>query len=59
MRKKLLALLAILTLTLTACGGDDATVFEEVNTVEGVSLTLIEDTLKVSRATFIITNDSD
>ena len=60
MRKKLFALLTILTLALTACGNDDyTTVFTEVNTVEGVSLTLIEDTLKPSRATFIIANDSD
>ena len=60
MRKKLIAVLMLLTLTLTACGGDDyITVFDEVNTVEGVSMTLIEDTLKVSRASFIISNDSD
>lgn len=59
MRKRLLALLVILTLSLTACGGDDTTVFDEVNTVEGVSLTLIKDTLKPSRATFILANDSD
>ena len=59
MRKTLFALLAILTLTLTACGGDDTTVFNEVNTVEGVSLTLIQDTLRSSRATFILANDSD
>ena len=60
MRKKLIAVLMLLTLTLTACGGDDyITVFDEVNTVEGVSMTLIEDTLKISRASFIISNDSD
>ena len=60
MRKKIFALLAILTLTLTGCGGDNyATVFTEVNTVEGVTLTLVEDTLKSSRATFILTNDSE
>lgn len=59
MRKRLFALLTILALALTGCGNDDATVFEEVNTVEGVSMTLIEDTLKVSKATFIIANDSD
>lgn len=60
MRKKFFAVLMMLTLALTACGGDKYnTVFEEVNTVEGVSLTLIEDTLKPSKATFIIANDSD
>lgn len=59
MRKKLFAVLMMLTLALTACGGDSVTVFDEVNTVEGVSLTLIEDTLKTSKATFILSNDSD
>lgn len=59
MRKKFLALLTICILALAGCGGDYATVFEEVNTVEGVSLTLMEDTLKGSRATFVIHNDSD
>ena len=60
MRKKIFALLAILTLALTGCGGDNyATVFTEVNTVDGVTLTLVEDTLKSSRATFILTNDSE
>ena len=60
MRKKIFALLAILTLTLTGCGGDNyATVFTEVNTVEGVTLTLVEDTLKSSKATFILANDSE
>lgn len=59
MRKKLFAFLTMLTLALTACGSDDVTVFEEVNTVEGVSLTLKEDTLKAARATFILTNASD
>ena len=58
MRKKLFALLTILILALTGCGGDYTTVFDEVNTVEGVTLTLRADTLKGSRATFIIENDS-
>lgn len=57
MRKKLFALLTILTLTLTACGGDDyITVFDEVNTIEGVTLVLKDGTLRPSRATFILTN---
>ena len=60
MRKRIFALLMMLTLALTACGGDKyATVYNEVNTVEGVSMSLVEKTLRVSRATFIITNDSD
>lgn len=60
MKKTLLAVLMILTLTLTACGGDDyATIYTDVNTVEGVSIALKADTLRGSRATFIITNDSD
>ena len=50
----------MLTLALTACGGDKyATVYNEVNTVEGVTMTLVEKSLRISRATFIITNDSD
>lgn len=59
MRKKLFALLAILTLLLTSCGEDYTTVFNEVNTVEGVTIALTEDTLKGSQATFVITNASD
>ena len=60
MRKKLFAVLMVLTMALTACGGDDyATVYTDVNTVEGVSMSLVEKTLRPSRATFIITNDSD
>ena len=59
MRKKFFAVLMMLTLALTACGGDDyITVFDEVNTVEGVTMTLKQDTLRGSKATFIITNDS-
>lgn len=62
MRKKFFAmpaLLLLLTLLLTACGGDYTTVYPEVNTVEGVSLSLKEDTLKSSKATFLLTNASD
>lgn len=61
MRKKGLALCAALALMLSiaACGGDYSTVYTEVNTVEGVSLVLKEDTLKTARATFILTNASD
>ena len=59
MKKTLFTILMILTLTLTACGGDDyITVFDEVNTIDGVTLTLKEGSLKPSKATFIITNDS-
>lgn len=60
MRKRLFAALLALTMILTGCGGDDyTTVFPEVNTVEGVTLTLIEDTLRPSKATFILANNSD
>ena len=59
MRTKLIALLLMLTFALTACGEDYTTVYTDVNTVEGVSMTLVEKTLKVSRATFIINNESD
>ena len=59
MRKRLFAVLLMLTMVLTACGGEDyATIYTDVNTVEGVTLTLKENTLKPSRATFIISNDS-
>lgn len=60
MKKRVLALLAVLTLLLSGCGGEDyTTVFTEVNTVEGVTLSLKEDTLKAAKATFILSNDSD
>lgn len=60
MRKKFFAVLMLLTLALTGCGGDDyTTIYTDVNTVEGVTLTMKQDTLKPSRATFILTNDSD
>ncbi len=59
MRKKFIALLLMLVFALTACGEDYTTVYTDVNTVEGVSMVLVEKTLRVSRATFIITNDSD
>ncbi len=59
MRKRLFALLAILTLILTGCGGDYTTVFTEVNMVEGVTIALAEDTLKGAEATFVITNASE
>lgn len=59
MRMKFFAVLMMLTLALTACGGDDyITVYNDVNTVESVTLTLKEETLKNSKATFVITNDS-
>lgn len=58
MRKTLFAVCMMLILALTACGGDSATVFEDVNTVAGVTLTLKEDTLKASKATFVLANDS-
>ena len=59
MKNMLIALLAILTLAFTGCGSDYSTVYTEVNTVEGVTLTLQEETLKSGKATFILTNTSD
>lgn len=59
MKKRIFALLAILTLLLVGCGNDDTTVFDKVNTIDGVTLTLKEDTLKASKATFVLKNDSD
>lgn len=59
MRRKIFAILAIMVLLLSGCGNDYTTVFDEVNTVEGVTLTLKEDTLKPSKATFLLTNASD
>ena len=59
MKKRIFALLAILTLLLAGCGNDDTTVFDKVNTIDGVTLTLKEDTLKASKATFVLKNDSD
>ena len=59
MKKKLIAVFMLLTLLLTSCGGEDyTTVFTEVNTIEGVTMTMKQDTLKPSKATFIITNSS-
>jgi len=59
MKKRIFALLAILTLLLAGCGNDDTTVFDKVNTIDGVTLTLKEDTLKASKATFVLKNDSN
>ena len=59
MRKKFFVILATMALLLSGCGNDYSTVFDEVNTVEGVTLTLKEGTLKPSKATFILTNDSN
>lgn len=59
MKKALMAILLMLCLALSGCGGDDyTTVFTEVNTIEGVSLSLKQDTLKGSEAVFIINNHS-
>lgn len=59
MRKKFFAVLMLLTLALTACGGDKyITVYDNVNTVEGVTMTIKQDTLKPSKAVFVLTNDS-
>ena len=59
MKKKLIAVLMLLTMLLTSCVGEDyTTVFTEVNTIEGVTMTMKQDTLKPSKATFIITDSS-
>ena len=58
MRKAHFAVCMILTLALTGCGEDTTTVFADVNTVDGVTLTLKKDTLKPSKGTFVLTNDS-
>ncbi len=59
MKKVLMAILLMLCLALSGCGGDDyTTVFTEINTIEGVSLSLKQDTLKGSEAVFIINNNS-
>ena len=50
MKKRIFALLAILTLLLVGCGNDDTTVFDKVNTIDGVTLTLKEDTLNNSKS---------
>ncbi len=59
MKHLMIAALAILALLLGGCGNDYTTVYTEVNTIDGVTLTLKEDTLKSSKATFILTNNSD
>ena len=59
MKKRIFAIFSILVLLLSGCGNDYATVYNEVNTIDGVTLTLKEGTLKSSKATFILTNASD
>lgn len=58
MMKKVLVLLVLMMMTLTGCGSN-GTQFAEVNQYEGVSLSLVEDTLKSTQATFLLTNDTD
>jgi hypothetical protein len=61
MKKSLAFLISIFMIFLTACGGapNEGTAYTEVNVEEGITLTLKEDTLKSSRATFILTNDTE
>lgn len=54
-----LCMVFALVCAFAGCGDDYTTVYTQVNTVEGVSLNVKEDTLKTSRATFILANDSD
>ncbi len=58
MMKRVWILLALVIMTLTGCGSND-TQFAEVNQYEGVSMSLIEDTLKSTQATFLLTNNTD
>ena len=53
-----LTAVCICLFALSGCGGDYATQFSEVNQLEGVTLSLQEDTLKSTSATFLLTNDS-
>ena len=62
--KKIIAMMltAVMAFALAGCGDSvdtEGPAFEEVNTIEGVSLELAEDTLKASRGTFTLTNDTD
>ncbi|WP_304509602.1 immunoglobulin-like domain-containing protein [Anaerotignum sp.] len=61
MKKSLAFLISVFLIFLTACGGakDTGTAYTEVNVEEGITLTLEEDTLKSSRATFLLANNTE
>lgn len=59
MKKCLVFLISVFMFLFTGCGSNDSegTAYTEVNTQEGITLSLKEDTLKSSTGTFILTND--
>ncbi|WP_313528605.1 immunoglobulin-like domain-containing protein [Anaerotignum sp.] len=61
MRKSLMVLFSVLMVFLVGCGNDDngGTAYTEVNVEEGINFTLNEDTLKNSRATFTLANETE
>lgn len=61
MKKSLIFLISVMMILLTACGGSEeaGTAYTEVNLEEGITFTLNEDTLKSSRATFTLSNDTE
>lgn len=61
MKKGLIFLISVVMFLFTACGSSDqgGTAYTEVNTQEGISLTLKEGTLKSSAGTFILSNDTE
>ncbi|WP_312071499.1 immunoglobulin-like domain-containing protein [Anaerotignum propionicum] len=60
MKKCLIFLISVLMFLFTGCGSSNSegTAYTEVNTQEGITLSLKEDTLKSSTGTFILTNDT-
>lgn len=59
MKKIFICLLASMALLFSACGKEEVvTAYPNVNEVEGVSLSIMTDTLKKTEATFLLINDS-
>lgn len=61
MKKCLIFLISLFMFLFTGCGSSSngGTAYTEVNTQEGIALSLKEDTLKSAAGTFILTNDSE
>ncbi len=61
MKQALIFLISAGMLFFTACGSgsQEETIYTEVNTQEGISLTLQEGTLKGASGTFILSNDTE
>lgn len=61
MRKKLMVFLAVLMVFLVGCGSNNngGTAYTEVNVEDGIKFSLNDDTLKSSRATFTLTNETE